>query len=170
MTMTIEFHCPKCGKHIKAPKEAAGKNGKCPACHQSVYVPTPDDEIEPLELTPLDDAAERERERLLDEARKLREATWRDNSLPPEGAGGPRLTPQPISAQDMTGLVTKYAIAMAQGKLAEADAFAAQIRKDMRAAENAIQQITVDEILPPGLDKIPRPVLVGFFKQLREGR
>ena len=48
MTMTIEFHCPKCGKHIKAPKEAAGKNGKCPACHQSVYVPTPDDEIEPL--------------------------------------------------------------------------------------------------------------------------
>ena len=39
--MSIEIHCDHCGKLIKAPDDAGGQRGKCPYCHQSVYVPAP---------------------------------------------------------------------------------------------------------------------------------
>ena len=32
MTATIDFDCPACDKHIKAPDRLAGKRVKCPKC------------------------------------------------------------------------------------------------------------------------------------------
>ena len=48
--MGISFHCEHCGKKIEAPDAAGGKWGKCPGCHNKVYVPAnkptqPDDEL-----------------------------------------------------------------------------------------------------------------------------
>jgi DNA-directed RNA polymerase subunit RPC12/RpoP len=37
--MAITFHCGHCGKKIEAPDSAGGKWGKCPSCHNKVYVP-----------------------------------------------------------------------------------------------------------------------------------
>mgnify|MGYP000946439218 CR=1 FL=1 len=51
--MAIEFHCEFCGKQVRAQDEHAGKRAKCPSCHQSVYVPTPSDQIEALGIEPL---------------------------------------------------------------------------------------------------------------------
>lgn len=36
----LKFDCPKCGKHLSAPDEAAGRKGTCPGCGGAVCAPT----------------------------------------------------------------------------------------------------------------------------------
>lgn len=36
--MPIHFYCPL-GHRLAVPDERAGKKGRCPVCHQKVYVP-----------------------------------------------------------------------------------------------------------------------------------
>ena len=38
--MPIEFHCSNCGKLLRTPDDSAGRQAKCPACGQTVAVPT----------------------------------------------------------------------------------------------------------------------------------
>ncbi|MHC4752575.1 MAG: hypothetical protein ACYTFW_22230 [Planctomycetota bacterium] len=52
--MAIIFHCDHCGKKIEAADTAGGKWGKCPACHNKLYVPRPDSGEE-LKLAPLNE-------------------------------------------------------------------------------------------------------------------
>ena len=168
--MSIEFHCDHCGKMIKTAAEHAGKRGKCPYCHQPVYIPTPAEEIEPLTLTPLDEREERERQRALDETRKLAERLSHEKDVPPEVPKTP--LPEPAGdlrlGIDVEGLIIEYATCMAAGKLAEAEELAADIRTDMTRAQEVMQRLMSDEIPHPRLAKIPRPVLVKFLRQLRE--
>lgn len=167
--MAIELHCEHCGKLVRAPDDAAGKHGKCPACHQSVYIPTPSDAIEPLPFAPLDETEEERQKRLAAEAARLQAELLHDREAPPERAGESRRVEQAIPPPklDMETLIINYAAAMAEGRLEDAEKAAEQIRSDPRAAEDVMQRLTVDEIPPPQLANIPRPVLVGFFKQLR---
>jgi len=169
--MSIEFHCDHCGKLVRAPDDAGGKHGQCPSCHQSVYIPMPSDQIEPLDLSPVDDAEEHERARLLDESREIQRRLRDEKDLPrgaaaepPPSAAGQVLPPK----LDMETLVIEYAQAMAAGDLEEAERLAADIRSDMTAAEDVMQRLTLDELPPERLADIPRPVLVAFFKQLHE--
>jgi hypothetical protein len=168
--MPIEFHCDHCGKLVRAPDDAGGKHGKCPACRQSVYIPMPDDQVEPLEIAPVDAAEERERDRLLKESQDLQRRLLEERDIPrgmaavpPPSPGGQVLPPK----LDMETLVIEYAEAMAAGDLEQAEQLAADIRVDMNAAEEVMQRVVLDELPPDRLAKIPRPVLVGFFKQLR---
>ena len=64
--MSIKFHCEYCGKKIDAPDTAGGKRGKCPACHNKIYVPQIDADDE-LKLAPVDETEEERQKRLLDE-------------------------------------------------------------------------------------------------------
>lgn len=168
--MSIEFHCDHCGKLVKTAKEHAGKRGKCPYCHQPVYIPTPADELEPLPLTPLDAQEERERQSMLEETRELAERLRTEKDVPPDAPRAP--LPEPVGdarlSIDMEGLVIEYAACMAAGKLAEAQELATDIRTDLPRAQEVIQRLIGDEIPHPRLAKIPRPVLIGFLKQLRE--
>ncbi|MBU0637910.1 MAG: hypothetical protein KKB50_03525 [Planctomycetes bacterium] len=170
--MAIEFHCNHCGKLVRTSEEHAGKQGKCPACHQHVYIPTPPSKIEPLGLSPVDESAEREQARLEEESRRLaqRLASERerqpDADLPPAAFADDLLPPR----TDMETLVIEYALCMAEGDLAGAEELAREIRQNMASAEEVMQRLTLDEIPPTQLAKIPAPVLVGFFKQLRERR
>lgn len=171
--MAIEFHCQHCGHLVRTADEHAGKRGKCPRCNNSVYIPTPSEQIEPLKLTPLDDADERHEQELLEESRELAQRILQEKDVPPESVAHPAPRPEPVgdirlTAANMENLVIEYALNMAQGNLREAEELALEIRTNMRAAEEVMQRLTVDEIPPPRLAKIPRPVLVGFFKQLRE--
>ena len=165
--MPIEFHCEKCGKSVRAPDEAAGKHGKCPTCHQSVYIPSID--VEPLELAPLDEASEQADKQARAAAMKLAGQLETDNA--PRGGGGAD-TPPRVGGQiaeprmPMDQLVVAYAKAMAAGELNEAEQYANDIRRDKNKAKEAIQTLMSDEILPDALANVPRPVLVGFFKQL----
>ena len=169
--MPIEFHCEHCGRLVRAPDDAGGKHGKCPACKQPVYIPTPSDQIEPLELSPVDDDEERERQRLLRESQEIQRRLLEERDIPGSAADAP---PPPAGAGvpppklDMEALIIDYALAMAAGNLEAAERIAADIRTDMDAAEDMMQRLTADEIPHKRLIDIPRPVLVGFFKQLRD--
>jgi hypothetical protein len=171
--MAIEFHCEHCGKLVRAADEYAGKRGKCPGCQQSVYIPTP--EIEPLSILPVDKDDEQRQRELLDETRRLTQTIMheRDN-LPPEvprAAKQPRPVPEGdarLSHAVMEEAVVNYAKAMAAGDLERAAELTREIRRDFRLADEIIQRVMVDEIPPAELADIPRPVLIAFFKQLRE--
>lgn len=169
--MAIEFHCDHCGKLVKTADEHAGKRGKCPHCHQSVYIPTPPDELEPLRLAPLDEGAERERHRLMQEAQQLAQKLRDEKDVPPEVPRAP--LPEPVGdvrlSADMESLITEYLLCMSAGKLNEAEALAKDIRADIALADEFIQRLTMDELPPPRLAKIPRALLLGFLKQLHKG-
>jgi hypothetical protein len=169
--MPIEFHCEHCGTLVKAPDNAGGKHGKCPSCHQSVYIPDPSVEIEPLALAPEAESEERERERLFRESWELERRVMEERELPASAQEAPIPTApdgafQPPPA-DVETLLIDYARAMADGDLEQAEKLAAEIRQDMQAADDAIQRIVSDEIPPAELARIPHPVLVGFFKRLQ---
>lgn len=169
--MAIEFHCSHCGKLVRAPDDAGGKRGKCPSCRQTVYIPMPSDQLEPLDITPVDEAAERERARLLKETQELRQRLLQERDAPP--ATNDAVTPRPVEQVfvprlDMETLIVEYAQAMAAGDLERAEELATDIRTDMSAAADVMERLMVDELPPEGLANIPRPVLIGFFKQLRE--
>ena len=90
--MSIEFHCEHCGKSVRAPDETGGKHGKCPSCHQSVYIPMPSDQVEPLDISPVDQTEERERARLRKEALQLQRDLLEERELPKGLAAQPALT------------------------------------------------------------------------------
>jgi hypothetical protein len=168
--MAIEFHCDHCGRLVRTSNENAGKRGKCPHCHLSVYIPTPSEELEPLRLAPVDDNEQRARERALEESRELARKLREERDAPPPEAPGVPL-PEPIGDvrlhTDMDELITEYALCMADGRLSEAEDLAVQIRMDMRRANEYIQHVTMDELPPPRLANIPRALLLGFLKNLQ---
>jgi hypothetical protein len=171
--MAIEFHCSHCGHLVRTANEHAGKRGKCPSCHNSVYIPTPSEELEPLDLAPLDDSERREQQRAEEESRRIARALLAEKGEPtPELArGGDDDTPEPLGDArlpvDMESMVTDYVLAMAEGDLSEAENLAVQIRLHSKEAEPIIDRLSNDEMPPRRLTKVPRGVLIGFLKQLR---
>jgi hypothetical protein len=171
--MAIEFHCQYCGNMVRTGDEHAGKRGKCPHCHNSVYIPTPSDQLEPLKLAPVDEANEQRQQRLVEESRQLAQRILHERETPAEPPAHAPPRPEPVgdarlTAANMENLVIDYAVCMAAGDLSEAEELATEIRTNMHAAEEVMQRLTADEMPPAQLSKIPRPVLVKFFKQLRE--
>ena len=169
--MPIELHCDHCGTLVRAPDDAGGKHGKCPSCHQPVYIPTPSDQVEPLEIAPIDETEEQERARLREESLELQRKLMEERELPKGVAAEPPPSPAgqpPPLKLDMETLLIEYARAMAAGDLEQAERLATEIRADMRTAEETIQRMVADELPPEQLAQIPRPVLAGFFRQLRE--
>ena len=49
--MPIHFYCPL-GHRLAVPDERVGKKGRCPVCHQKVYVPVPDPQASGREKAP----------------------------------------------------------------------------------------------------------------------
>ncbi|TWT40410.1 hypothetical protein RAS1_41190 [Phycisphaerae bacterium RAS1] len=170
--MAIEFHCDHCGKMIRTAEDNAGKRGKCPSCHQSVYIPSPPDQLQPLDLAPIDANADRDEQRLRDESRRLAATLLHEKQTPergPAAAGAAAPSRDPgVTHTDVEHWVVDYVIAMADGQLDKAGRLAQSVRQNMRLADDVIDRLMVDEILPANLARIPRPVLIQFLKQLRE--
>ena len=163
--MSIDFHCDHCGKLIRAPSDAGGRRGKCPYCHQSVYIKTPSEEIEDIPLTPLDAEADAAEARAKAEADRLAQSLLRERDADAPGAGS---APVPAaSAAEIEGLVVDYLRALIASELEQAERLGDQIRPHRAAALKIIERIGQDSIPPPGLDKIPPAVLSGFLNSLR---
>lgn len=169
--MPIEFHCSHCNHLIRAPGEHAGKRGKCPHCKNSVYIPTPSEEIELFTLAPIDPAEEREKERLREETRALAQRIRGErDEIADSGRGGSTESPAqdarlPI---DVEGTVVEYLAAMANGDLSTAEGLADDLRPSADRVREVIDRMTMDDLPPMRLAKIPRALLNGFLKQLRE--
>ena len=135
----------------------------------------PDDQIETLDLAPIDEAAEREQQRLEEETNELRRAVMEASSLPEEPRGDAGSAAEPVL--DLETLIIQYADAMSQGRLSEAEEFAALIRRSPASADAVIQRISSDEIPPrrsrerPAArpDRLPetaQPVLSGAWRPI----
>ena len=172
--MGIEFHCTHCNKLIRAPGEAGGKRGKCPYCKQSVYIPTPPEELEEIPVAPLDDAGERHRRQLDEEMRRMQQALQKEDQEPAEGAQAPPIgagaaMPLPaVGAAGLEALIVDYVRAMQESRLEVAEGIARQVQNQAKPARKLLQQWLMDEIPPAELQNVPPALFQGFLRTLLE--
>jgi DNA-directed RNA polymerase subunit RPC12/RpoP len=85
--MAIVFHCPHCGKKIEAVNNAGGKWGKCPACHNKVYVPPKPEQDDDLKLAPVNEAEEERIKQLMAETHRLTQDILEERDTPNKSCG-----------------------------------------------------------------------------------
>jgi len=164
--MPVKLHCEHCGKKIEAPDNAGGKWGKCPACHNKVYVPLPPSDDDELKVAPLDESELQKQRQLLAETSKLRwdilqEQTAAEVAPTP---GGPAAE---ISQQQLTEQIVRYLRQMVDGKLDEAQRTADRIVPHRRKAAVILEQFAKSDTPDPELEDVPKQVLSGFIRNLR---
>ena len=160
--MSIKFHCEHCGKKIDAPDTAGGKRGKCPSCHNIVYVPQMDTDDE-LTLAPIDETETERQKRLLAETSLLTQNILQEKEIP-EGAG-------PSSADagqaELTATIVRYLRQMADGDLDAAQITAETIAAHRRQAKDILEEMAGNDPLVPELPDVPSQVLTGLIRNLR---
>lgn len=172
MADSIKLTCPNCDKTIKAPRAAAGKRGKCPHCHTSIYVPTPREEIEEIPLAPLEGNLGPQVRR---QDFELEAALRRDREAPDGGEpAGPRPGPAPAGEQADAGatsasiqdLIVEYLVAMQSSSLREAASCVQQLKRSPHQAKSKIQQLMVDAMPPDRVREMPAGLYRGFLRKL----
>lgn len=163
--MAIKFHCTHCGKKIEAPDSAGGKWGKCPACHNKVYVPQPQSEEEELKLAPVDETEEQKRKQLMNETFQLTRDILQERNIPEAGSvAGP--SPD-ISEEKLTNHIILYLRQMADGSLDDAQRTADLIVPHHRKAIMILDQMAASDTPEPELQDVPLQVLSGLIRNLR---
>lgn len=163
--MAIKFHCDHCGKKIEAPDNAGGKWGKCPACHNKVYVPQPQSEEEELKLAPIDETEEQRRKQLMRETFQVTRDILLERSIPEPGpVTGPV---SDISEETLTNYIIQYVRQMADGDLDDAQRTADLIVPHRRTAITILDQMAASDTPDPELRTIPKQVLSGLIRNLR---
>ena len=174
--MAIEFHCEHCNHLIKAPDDAAGRMGRCPHCQNTNYIPRPsapgEDE---LLLAPLDDDEESKRKKAALEDAAYQRSLLHERSMPGElpakgtarRPGGPADAPLRHTSKEITGLIVRYVESLSGGKLEQAESLATQLASIGLAARSTLDEMAKEDLTGYGLPALPRPVLLGFLKQLK---
>ena len=170
--MPIEFHCEHCEKLVKAPDDTGGRRAKCPHCKGTCYVPTPSDQLEEVPLAPLDQEEENRRKRAHQEDMALQQSLLHERADPdkpvkPAAQASTTASAAQATTIDAKGLVCDYVEAMSGGRLEEADRIADRLAAVRDAVIRIIESIATDPLAASDMPAVPRPVLVGFLKQLR---
>ncbi len=166
--MAIVFHCQFCNKEIRAADDAGGKWGKCPKCHNKVYVPTVDfdKEEEELKLAPIDTEDLKREKELMAETYRLTQDILEERETPGDAA-------QPAGAMyemddaELKKNVILYLRQMASGELEDAEQTSALISPFSKRVEKILDKIGLSEIPEPQLANISPSVLSGFIRSLR---
>lgn len=168
--MGIEFHCSKCSRLIRAPDDSGGKRGKCPYCKESVYIPTPREDLEDIPVAPLDEDSVAVDRRLREESIRYsaaldhEEGEAYETSEPPAAEGGVPMAR--IASVDVGDMVRDFLTAMKDSDMASADAAVEQLKSRAAQAKEHVQRLLVDELMPADLSDIPPPVYKGFLRSL----
>jgi hypothetical protein len=163
--MPIKLHCDHCGKKIEAPDIAGGKWGKCPACHNKLYVPLPVANDDELKVTPLDESEVQKQKQLMAETYRLtRDILEEQNASESPVTGGPATE---VSEKQLTEYIVRYLRQMVDGKLDEAQRTADRIVPHRRKATVILDQFAKSDTPDPELEDIPKQVLSGFIRNLR---
>lgn len=169
--MAIRFHCEYCGKKIEAADSAGGRWGKCPACHNKLYVPSMNIGEE-LKLAPIDTTAEEREKQLLAETHRLTQDILQERVIPEGVTETANLdeTAAPIfgiSKTELTKFIIMYLRQMADGELAEAQKIEALIEPYNAQAMDILDRIALGETLEPELADIPQQVISALVRTLR---
>jgi len=163
--MAIKFHCEYCGKKIEAQDSAGGKWGKCPACHNKLYIPRPDTGEE-LKLAPVNEDTEAKQKQLMSETHRLEQDILleREDSNASAGAG---ISASRMSDKELTKNTILYLRQMADGELEDAEKIAGLVVACGSRAIQELDRIALSEIPEPELADIPAQVLSGLIRTLR---
>jgi hypothetical protein len=164
--MAITFHCEHCGKKIEAPDGTGGKWGKCPACHNKVYVPD-SDAGEELKLAPMDATDMEEQKRLLDETRRIEQEILSEQSEVLDDSPEKAVPVYEISDNELTKNIIIYLRLMADGDLEQAERVSSSVIHCGKRALKILDGIAVSEIPEPELADIPQQILAGLVRTLR---
>jgi len=163
--MTIKFRCEHCHKEVNAPDTAAGKRGKCPYCGQGSYIPAPVSDEDVLPLAPIDEEEERRRQEeihaLLKQERELIAESKGEPPVPLEHR-------EDLDTEDLHHFVVNYCLDMGGGRLDRAQAHVQKLKSFGQKGIGAVNDFITGRAGEPALKNIPRPVLMGFLKQLSE--
>lgn len=165
--MTIKFQCSLCGKKIEAPDSSGGKWGKCPGCHNKVYVPQPVTEEDELKLAPLDETEEQRQRQLMLETLQITRDILQEKAGPDGPAGPTPGSPSDIDEEKLTDLILRYLRQMANGDLDDAQRTAEQILPHRRKATLILDRLVTSKEPDPELEDIPKQVLLGYIRNLR---
>lgn len=174
--MTIQLHCEHCGKLIQAPESVGGQSGKCPHCQGMNYIPLPADGAGgELPMAPLDEEFENHRQQAAAEDLAVQRRLWQeqDSSRKTDRRGGVRQTdadlapPSKHSRKQLTAMVVSFIEAMSRGDLKKAEQLTTQLATQRAEVFRVLDELVSDDLNSYGLPTLPRPVLVGFMKQLR---
>ncbi len=173
MSDRIVVTCDHCNHVIKAPRRAAGKRGKCPYCHNSVYVPTPQEELEDIPLASDDEASLAKADRLEKEAREVAAAIRREVQEPLDAPASQTTgtTESSESRQPPTNIsdaIIRYLLAMQVSDLEKAQAITGELKGSARQAKSKIQQMMVDSMRPQAVRSMPDGLYQGFLRKLLE--
>jgi hypothetical protein len=164
--MSISFHCEYCNKKIEAPDNAGGKWGKCPSCHNKLYVPSPPPpKEEELKLAPLSEQEEEEKKRLMAETYRLSQDILQEKEEA-TGKAAARADSHISDKQLMVDIIS-YLRQMADGDLDQAKALGEQIVSCGNRAKKMLDKIALSEIPEPELADVPQHVLAGLIRTLR---
>ncbi len=162
--MSIKFHCEHCGKGIDAPDTAGGKRGKCPACHNKIYVPEIEADEE-LKLAPVDETEGERQKRLLAETFELTRNILEERAIPePPGAAQASAA---VDEDELTSVIVQYLRQMADGDLDSAQRTAQAIGAHRREALGALERMAANDPPSSALQDIPAQVLSGLIRNLR---
>jgi len=169
--MSIKFHCKYCGKKIEAPDKAAGKRGKCPACHNKVYIPDLNADGD-LKLKPIDQEDEQRKKQLMQETYQLERTILSEKE---DNAGSdasnnssPSQSPSSgISEKNLESAVVNCLRNMIDGRLGEVEKAIPELAKQRNKALEVIDRVASSQSSHPKLDEVPDRVLAGFIRELR---
>ena len=179
--MAIIFHCTHCSKKIEAADSAGGKWGRCPACHNKIYVPQPEPDEE-LKPAPIDETEEEKRRRLMAETYKLTQDILQERDIPPETSEPttetsekePTKDKQPaewsrwaaieMSEKELTKNIIMHLRLIADGELDEGEKLVNLIAPHGPRAIEILDRIALSEIPEPELADIPQQVLAGLIE------
>lgn len=163
--MTISFHCEHCGRKIEAQDSAGGKWGKCPACHNRIYVPAPEPE-EQLKVAPIDEEEEKRKEQLMAETYKITQDILKEKRVP-EGLSAASQLPQ-LNDEELRQKIVNYLRQMADGKLDNVEPLAKEIAASGKQSLDILDEIALSDMPESKLSDIPQQVLSGLIKNIRE--
>ncbi len=163
--MGITFQCEYCGKKIEASDSAGGRWGKCPSCHNKLYVPNLDSGEE-LKLAPVDKSDQARQKQLMAETRKLSQDISREKETP-NGPAGAAPSAIGISDKELTENIITYLRQMVNGELDQAQQTADLITPYGRRVVKILDRISLSEMPESGLADIPQQVISGLIRDLR---
>lgn len=172
--MAVIFHCEYCGKKIEAPDGAGGKWGRCPACHNKLYVPD-FSSGEELKLSPIDESDEAKQKELMDETYKLQEDILLEKEVPAESdesaesaeSAEVMVLPLEISDEQLKKNVINYLLQMSQGQVEQAETTIGLIVPFGQRAVEILDRIALAEIPEPELADVAPQVLSSLIRELR---
>jgi len=163
--MPITFHCEHCGKKIEAQNNAGGKWGKCPVCHNRIYVPDLTAK-EDLKLAPIDESEQEREKRLMAETREVTQDILREREVP--SAPADSVTPAyQASDEELTKTIITYLRQMADGELDQAQESAHLIVSFGTRSLDILDRIALSEMPEPQLADVPQQVLASLIRDLR---